>query len=166
MDKNNLLQLMLIQEEEEDEEHMLLHHIFQKRRGIQNLFVKRREEGYFKLLIALLKTDDSKFRECFRLNLDQFHFVVALIRDDLTKPGTNAVPLPITAEEKLALTLRFMATGETFRSLAFAFRISHSYIITLVKETLLSMCKHLVPMFIPAPSTDVLERNAEEFWQR
>lgn len=61
---------------------------------------------------------------------------------------------------------RFMATGETFRSLAFAFRILHSYISTLVKETLLSMCKHLLPMFIPVPSTDVLKRNAEEFWQR
>lgn len=59
-----------------------------------------------------------------------------------------------------------MATGETFRSLAFAFRISHSYISTLVKETLLTICTHLVPMFIPAPSKDLLKRNAEEFWKR
>lgn len=59
-----------------------------------------------------------------------------------------------------------MATGESFRSLAFAFRISHSYISTLVKETLLAICKHLVPIFIPSPSKEVLKRNAEEFWER
>lgn len=31
---------------------------------------------------------------------------------------------------------RYLATGESFRSLAFAFRISFSYISILVKETL------------------------------
>lgn len=106
MGDENLLKLILLQEEEEDEELMLLHHVLQKRRGIHNMFLKRTEEGYCKLLIDHLKKDGKKFREFFRLNLDQFHFVLALIQDDLTKPGTNAVPLPITPEEKLALTLR------------------------------------------------------------
>lgn len=105
MDNNDLLKLVLL-EEEEDEEQILFHHVFLKRRGIKKMFLKRTEEGYFRLLINHLKEDEIKFREFFRLNSEQFDFVLALIQNDLTKPGTNVVPCPITAEEKLAVTLR------------------------------------------------------------
>lgn len=56
-----------------------------------------------------------------------------------------------------------MATGESYRSLAFAFRISHSYISHLVKDTLRAINKHMVPIFIPPPTHESLKENALEF---
>lgn len=61
---------------------------------------------------------------------------------------------------------RYMATGESFRSLQFAFRISHSYISIIIRETLSAIYKSLVPIFIPSPTKEALTKKAEEFWER
>lgn len=58
------------------------------------------------LISSHLKEDEKKIRDFFRLNPEQFNFVLSLIKGDIEKPGTNCVKFPITAEEKLALTLR------------------------------------------------------------
>lgn len=56
-----------------------------------------------------------------------------------------------------------MATGESFRSLLFGFRISHDYISIIVKQTL-SVLKHkLVPIFLADPRQIDLKKKAEEF---
>lgn len=41
---------------------------------------------------------------------------------------------PISAGERLAVTLRYLATGETFSSLQYLFRIPQSTISTIVPE--------------------------------
>lgn len=61
---------------------------------------------------------------------------------------------------------RYMATGESFRSLAFAFRISHSYISVIVKSTLNAICRHLLPIFLPTPNYASLKHESEEFSQK
>lgn len=61
---------------------------------------------------------------------------------------------------------RYLATGESFRSLSFAFRISHSYISTIVKHTLSTLKKHLRPIFLPDLSTIDLNKKASEFWTK
>lgn len=58
---------------------------------------------------------------------------------------------------------RYLATGESFRSLSFAFRISHSYISIIVKDTLSTLKKHLMPIFLPDLSTIDLNKKASEF---
>lgn len=56
-----------------------------------------------------------------------------------------------------------MATGESFRSLSFGFRICHDYISIIVKQTL-SVLKHkLVPIFLPDPHQIDFKKKAEEF---
>ncbi|XP_052901547.1 putative nuclease HARBI1 [Anopheles moucheti] len=40
----------------------------------------------------------------------------------------------VTAQERLMITLRFLATGETFTSLQFIFRVSKSLISSIVKD--------------------------------
>lgn len=59
-----------------------------------------------------------------------------------------------------------MATGESFRSLAFAFRISHSYISVIIKDTLNAMCRHLISLFLPSPNLENLKENSREFLQK
>ena len=43
---------------------------------------------------------------------------------------------PISAEEKLAVTLRFLATGETFLSLMYQFRTRHGTITKFIPQVL------------------------------
>lgn len=59
---------------------------------------------------------------------------------------------------------RYLASGETYRSLSFAFRISHSYISIIIKNTLKSMKMHLLPICIPNPSKLNMKDKDNEFW--
>ena len=58
---------------------------------------------------------------------------------------------PISPSERLALTLRFLSTGEAFRSLEFQFRVSRtaiSYIVLEVWEAILSELGALCLQFL------------------
>lgn len=61
---------------------------------------------------------------------------------------------------------RYLATGESFRSLSFAFRISHSYISLIIKITLSALKKHLTPIFLPDITTVDFNVKASEFWTK
>ena len=67
------------------------------------------------------------------MNETDFEFILAQI-SDLISPqerlgGTN----PIEYDERLALTLRYLATGESFRSLSFQYRILLNAVSYIVK---------------------------------
>lgn len=64
------------------------------------------------------------------------------------------------------LFFRLLATGETFRSLSFAFRISSSYISVIIRETLDVLCSTLVPIFLPPYSREDLKEKASEFLKK
>ncbi|XP_047104997.1 putative nuclease HARBI1 [Schistocerca piceifrons] len=70
----------------------------------------------------------------------------------------------ISAEEKLYLTLRFLATGESYRSLSFAYRISPYYISRVVKNVLKILRIRLLPMLMPPSIESDFRRIEEEFW--
>lgn len=59
-----------------------------------------------------------------------------------------------------------MSTGESFRSLQFAFRISSSYISKIVKDTLQVLNEKLTPIFLPPIKSDELKAKVEEFGQK
>lgn len=104
MDKRKFTAFLLMEDEEEAG---ILKIIMRKRAKRSKMFERRREEGFFNLLIARhLQHDNEKFRQFFRLNKEQFYFILSFIDKDLKKNSTNAVKNPISPEEKLAVTLR------------------------------------------------------------
>lgn len=60
----------------------------------------------------------------------------------------------------------FMATGESYASYSFAYRISACHISKIVKEVLISLKKVLLPIFMSAPSERDFQRIADEFWNK
>lgn len=59
----------------------------------------------------------------------------------------------ISAADRLALTLRYLATGESFRSLQYVFRIPHNTISTIVPEVFDAIFAVLKDEYMKAPST-------------
>ncbi|CAI6355378.1 unnamed protein product [Macrosiphum euphorbiae] len=102
-----------------------------------------------------MTTNFESFFVSIASNLILFYHWLEL-RESLTKEPSLRVPDPITPDEKLAITLRYLATGESFRSLAFAYRISFN-ISVLVKETLTILKQYLMPIFLPNPKNMVLK---------
>lgn len=57
-----------------------------------------------------------------------------------------------------------MATGESYASLSFAYRISACHTSTIVKEVLRCLRKKLVPQLMPVPTKEEFKRISNEFW--
>lgn len=106
LNNNNIICEILKKEEEfEDELNKLL--IPKLRNSFNSLVSTRKTEGFFKQLIGgHLFKNKIKFREFFLENCEQFHFILSLIKEDLTKEPTMRVPEPISPDKKLTVTLR------------------------------------------------------------
>ncbi|KAJ8940660.1 hypothetical protein NQ314_010635 [Rhamnusium bicolor] len=102
-----VLNWLLLEEEEEEEMLVLNFAIKPHRQSERELFKRRTKEGYGNLLIrGHFSCEDDTFRQFFHLNRQQFHFVLNHVGDCITKTPYARVVCPISAEEKLCLTLR------------------------------------------------------------
>lgn len=60
---------------------------------------------------------------------------------------------------------RFLATGESYRSLSFQFRISHSWISTIIKEVLEAICNRLKNITMPETTEHSLKKISNDFYE-
>jgi hypothetical protein len=106
---NNKIILDLLEEEEEEDQLLFSYLLPNKRKSTNILFKNREFEGFFEILINRhLLENETKFREFFRINYEQFNFILSLVEFELTKEPSNRVKNPISAAEKLAITLRYV----------------------------------------------------------
>ena len=99
-----LLRAIILEDEEDDD--LLIYCISE---GATDIFKKRRDEGYYSTLIGrYLMDSEMKFREFFRVSRDIFHLILTEIREDITTRSCNRWQTPISAEQKLCLTLRYV----------------------------------------------------------
>ena len=103
-------------------------------RGKTRKWIKRREErGYFSNIVQELKIEDRLgFKDMFRMDVTDFEYVLSVIAPLITPKEIIGGHKPISPEERLTLAIRYLATGESFQSLSYQFRISLnavSYII-------------------------------------
>lgn len=83
-----------------------------RRIWVKKYISKRQESGFYNGLIAELKLEDPDlYRRVLRMNVDAFDYLVDNISPYVQRNDTN-MRKAIPAAEKLAVTLRFLATGE------------------------------------------------------
>ena len=127
-----------------------------KKRGKTRAWIKRREDkGYFNNIVRELMIEDTvAYREMMRMTYDDFTEILRVIEPDITPQQVNGGHKVIRAAERLTLAIRFLATGETYRSLSFQFRISKSAISYIVNEVCQAIIKNLGPVYLKVPSTN------------
>lgn len=59
---------------------------------------------------------------------------------------------------------RFLATGDSYKSIAFSFRLGHSTTQGIVVEVCHAIMKNLMSEAIPTPSKEDWKRIANEYW--
>lgn len=83
----------------------------QRRRfWMKSILRRRNEEGTFHLLIPQLLTHDEQYQNFLRMDRDAFKTLLSLVEPFITKKNTKC-RRALGASEKLALTLRYLATG-------------------------------------------------------
>ena len=70
--------------------------------------------------------DPCSFKQMFRMSVTDFKIVLQYIADLITPQKIQRGQRPIPPDERLALALRFLATGESFHSLSFQFCMSRT----------------------------------------
>ena len=107
---------------------------------------------YFNLLQELALHDQDEFRRYIRMDNETFLELVRLIKPIIKKQDT-VMRQSISPEERLTVTLRYLATGESFRSLSGQFRISDRTISKFVPEVCDAIYQILQTKYMSVPST-------------
>ena len=83
--------------------------------------------------------DSYLFKNFTRMSKSDFEFLLNAIGQRITKRDTNMrSSIPITT--RLAITLRFVATGDSYRTLMYLFKVHFSSICCIVPE----VCEALI----------------------
>ena len=133
-------------------------------RGKTREWIKRREEkGYFNNIIRELSIEDTAaFKEMMRMSHEDFLHILRSTEKDITPNQVLGGHKAICPKARLAVTIRFLATGETFISLSFQFQMSKgaiSYIVTDVSMPLLKICHQFISKLLH------LQRNGWKYLQ-
>lgn len=97
--------------------------------------MKRRNKlgCYAQLLRELVNEVPQLYKNFLRMNIADFNNLLEMVSPLIKKEDTN-MRESISPGERLALTLRFLATGDSFMSLQYLFRIPQSTISKIIPE--------------------------------
>lgn len=97
------------------------------------LFVERPLCGGEKLLKDLSYEEKGLFKNFSRMSVTDFNILLSMIKPKIEKWDTN-FRRSISARERLAITLRFLASGDSYTSLTYVFRVSKQAISKIIPE--------------------------------
>jgi hypothetical protein len=81
---------------------------------VRPLFERRLQFGAYNLMMAELRKSDSQMYAGFtRFTAEDFDKLLSTVKDDIT--GSTRFRTPIAADVKLAVTLRYLATGKKIK---------------------------------------------------
>ncbi|XP_062514075.1 uncharacterized protein LOC134189727 [Corticium candelabrum] len=123
---------------------------------VRPIFQQRRQQGDFHQLLQELRRNDpeSHFR-FLRMSKETFDCLVEKGTPSLTtrsyQSGTRA---EISPAERLAMTLRYLATGSSQVSFSFNFRVGRSTVCRIIRDTCTVLWEVLQPHYVKAPSNE------------
>jgi hypothetical protein len=104
-------------------------------------FLERRHQNL--TILGEVRMDScALFRNFTRMTTSDFELLLQLIGPNIKKQDTNMrEAIPISTH--VAVTLRLLATGDSYRSLTYMFRISVPAILTIIPEVCQAIIKSL-----------------------
>ena len=84
---------------------------------------------------------------------ERFEHLLSIVGPHISKKAFR-FRVPIPASERLALTLRYLATGDSQQSQSFYFRIGRATVSKIIRETCNMLWKCLQPIYLKAPKTE------------
>jgi hypothetical protein len=125
----------------------------ERRVWTRDWILRREERGAYHTICKELTVEDTLcFSEYMRMPHEKFVALVQAIGPLLTKQETH-MRKSIEPNERLALAIRYVATGETFQSLFFQFRIGKSTISQIVMEVCDAINQVLGNQHLKTPNT-------------
>ena len=130
----------------------------QRPRRRHNMWVRpwllqREERGaYHNIMADLYATDIPGFTNYMRMTPEFFEMMKTRLEPRLARQATN-YRAPISVGEKLALTIRYLATGESYTSLSCQFRVGRSTISKFLPEVCRAIQDEFTREYLKCPTT-------------
>ena len=96
------------------------------------------------------------------MNQETFDNLVISLEQQLRLKHTNFRE-PLSPEEQLAICLRLLATGSSFQTIAFSFRVGVSTVHYVVRRVCDAIWNELQSELLPEPTTDTWRKIADGF---
>ena len=110
-----------------------------KRKWVKEWVSKRENFGAsYNLLWELALKDPARYMNVLRMDQVEFEELLALISPAIKKQDT-VMRSSISCKTKLEITLRFLASGDSFRFLGLRFSVPHNTISVFLPEVLALM---------------------------
>ncbi|KAM4030894.1 uncharacterized protein ACNLHF_018476 [Anomaloglossus baeobatrachus] len=129
---------------------------------IHPITARRMTRGVYSTIYMELRGNPKKFFNYVRMKAENFDILVARVGDLIHRNNTYC-RFSISPAERLMVTLRFLATGESLSSLHFQFRLGIATISGIVKHTCRALWDCLHEEYIPHPTTESWLDIAENF---
>ncbi|CAH2088949.1 unnamed protein product [Euphydryas editha] len=134
-----------------------------KRIWIHDINRQHRIHGEFHTLYPRLRLDEDRFFKAFRMTTENFDEILNMIKENIIKSFTKYRE-PICPEERLAITLRFLASGDSFRCIANSYRVGCSTVAEIVDEVCDVIWTTLQPIYMKPPTEEMWNLTSEEFY--
>ena len=140
-----------------------------KRFWVRKIYAERQQKGEFHLLVKDLRLHDQEyFFKYFRMSPSTFDELLSFIAPLIIKQRT-VMRDPVGPAERLAVTLRYLVTGDAQSTIAANYRISPSTIGRIITETCSALWASLLnKKFLDPPSTEsewkVVAQEFEAKW--
>ena len=123
--------------------------------------------GQYEMLMAEMARDDpASFRNFIRMDPAMFQELLNRLGPRITKQDT-IFRKALHPGLRLAITIRFLATGDSYKMLMYGFRVSHSTICLLVRQVCQAIFDEFHDEFVSCPTTaQEWMRVAQEFSDR
>lgn len=134
---------------------------------VRQWILRRPEHGlYEKLMVELRNEDPRAFKHFMRMPPAMFDEVVQRLTPRLTKQDTN-YRASLEPGLKVAITLRHLASGNTYRNMQYAWRVPHNTISVVVREVVKAIIEEYTDELLFCPTTEQGWRDlADQWYQR
>lgn len=101
---------------------------------VKSWLKKRNEYSHMNLLLELKENNPYDFKNYLRMTEDEYKYLIDLVSPLIQKKNT-VLRESIPVEDRLAVTLRYLATGRSFEDLKFSAIISAQTLGRIIPET-------------------------------
>ncbi|XP_069608213.1 uncharacterized protein [Ranitomeya imitator] len=140
----------------------------QRRMWTRQWLQKRNQLSHMGLIRELKENNPHDFKNYLRMSEDSFNFLLEAVEPYIRRQNTRmraAVPV----DERLAVTLRFLATGRSMQDLHYCAAISRTLLSVIIPETCKAIISALHQNYMPFPETPddwkEISRGFHEQWQ-
>lgn len=113
------------------------------------------------LVTMLRTTDPSLYFNYFRMQVDIFDKLFVLVGSKIEKE--YFIREPISSRTRLEICIRYLASGDSMKSVGYAFRVAPNTVSKIVHETCNEIWNTLKDIVMPVPSTQKWENIAQDF---